>query len=159
MAYIDDEIVITDRTQDDVIHWEQLRNKVIEQTATDAELTEWLTMELRGCLNYKDFNRWGRILNYLATQGIQVVYPTIPKTDWEVNDDISQDELDKLFANLQVVRNITGTPRQTPQVPTEIKDYNDANTIETILKVGNETIVNTQLGWKYCGDVYAGNTY
>lgn len=153
------DFLITDRTADDVRYWQELRDKVINDTATDEELAEWLTMELKGCLNYKDFNRINTILNYLRTKGIQVVYPTEPKTDWEINDEVTQTEINNFLANIQVIRNIKGTPSASPQVPSAITDYNDMNDIETILLIGDETLHNTQLAWKYSGEINSGGSY
>lgn len=151
---------ITDRTINDVNEWYELRTKVINDTATEDELIRWLLMEeIRGCLNYKDFNRWGTLLKFLAKKGIQIAYPTVPKTNWKVNDNITHSDITELLANVRVVRNLTGVPHSTPQVPSSIMDYRDANAIETILKVGYETIINTQLGFRYCGEIYSGNTY
>lgn len=150
---------ITDRTQEDIAEWEELRQKVISQTATEDEFSAWLNMSLRGCLNYKDFNRYGRILIYLAQIATQIRYPYTPKINWRINDNITSEEVNKLLSNIQTIRDLTGNPPQTPQVPTEIKDYNDANDIERILAVGNQTIINTQLGFRYCGDTYAGGAY
>lgn len=71
--------MVTDRTIDDVIDWETLRNKIINQTATASEIAEWKTYEMRGCLNHTDFNRYGKVLKYLAVSANQITYPYPPK--------------------------------------------------------------------------------
>lgn len=58
-----------------------------------------------------------------------------------------------------MIRNLTGIPTPTPQVPTAIVGFGDVNAIEEILVTGEETIHNTQLGFRYCGEIYSNGSY
>lgn len=49
--------LVTDRKQSDVAYVKQLIAKIVEGTATEAELAEWDSFTLKGSYNYTDLNR------------------------------------------------------------------------------------------------------
>lgn len=62
MSIIDE--LITDRTQSDVTHWQELHDKGWAGM-TDEEKAEWNTASMKGAYNYTDLNRVTEAMDYL----------------------------------------------------------------------------------------------
>lgn len=62
MSIIDE--LITDRTQSDVTHWQELHDKGWAGM-TDDEKAEWSTAAMKGAYNYTDLNRVTEAMDYL----------------------------------------------------------------------------------------------
>lgn len=62
MSIIDE--LITDRTQSDVTHWQELHGKGWAGM-TDDEKAEWSTAAMKGAYNYTDLNRVTETMDYL----------------------------------------------------------------------------------------------
>lgn len=60
--------LVTDRKQSDVAYVKQLISKIVEGTATEAELAEWKSFTLKGSYNYTDFNRVNAAMEQLKAQ-------------------------------------------------------------------------------------------
>ena len=73
--------LITDRTQADVTHWQELHDKGWAGM-TDEEKAEWNTAAMKGAYNYTDLNRVTEAMDYLnnlfAGYGYNTGYKKIP---------------------------------------------------------------------------------
>ena len=153
--------LIYDRTSSDVARIETLRKKVKNNTATTAELSEWLT-SLKGAYNYTDLNRVGEAIKTLATllNDYGYVNSIEPKTDWEVGDKPNQAQMQKYLADLQALKDTYYVYSTTPQVPTDMVSltYEEANNIEKILADIENVIKNMEKNFIHCGVANCGQT-
>lgn len=129
--------LITDRTPADVQARAQLQEKVMTQTATEAELTQWLT-DLKGAYNDSDLNRVGEAITFLldyfngmnntitttrdqygvATDSLWYfdfpVPDLAPKTDWTQQDIPNADQMAEYLDNVDAVTNIMPINKDLP---------------------------------------------
>jgi hypothetical protein len=150
--------LISDRTSSDVAQIETLRKKVKNNTATAAELSEWLT-SLKGAYNYTDLNRVGEAIKTLAAllNGYGYINSIEPKTDWEVGDKPNQEQMEKYLSDLQKLKDTYYVYPTTPQVPDDMVslNYEEANNIEKIL-VDIEEIMNKMVAvYRYSNTFYS----
>lgn len=73
MSIIDE--LITDRTQSDVTHWQELHDKGWAGM-TDEEKAEWNTASMKGAYNYTDLNRVTEAMDYLNDLFAEYGYST-----------------------------------------------------------------------------------
>lgn len=188
MSIIDD--LVYDRTQADVDRVKELTKKMqqgvqsavipanvlvadinqttlAKQVLTESDVAEWKA-GMKGAWNYKDINRVGEAVEYLAQR-----YAAIPdeieeyrvnksvgessdfsvpytpgdisvtaKKNWTVADIMSKAAAKTFLEDLIMVRKQLTLPSDTPLVPTNLDgmDYNTANDIEKMLSVINTTL-------------------
>lgn len=154
--------LVTDRTEADYRHWEELRNKGF-LNMTDAERAEWLTGNMKGAYNKGDLNRVGEALNYLHDKLNEAGYITYPltftaKTNWTVASIPTADDLTYYLKCVSNIRKALTLFANTPPAPTDTGalSIDEANNIEKIL-IDVELLINNMLSARYfCGDLYAG---
>ena len=154
--------LVTDRTEADYKHWEELRNKGF-LNMTDAERAEWLAGNMKGAYNKGDLNRVGEALNYLHDRLNAAGYITYPltfkaKTNWTVASIPTADDLTYYLKCVSNIRGALTLFANTPPAPTDTGalSIEEANNIEKIL-IDVETLINNMLSARYfCGDLYAG---
>lgn len=143
--------LITDRTQADVIRAKELNKKVydafaamaaaavdtdsliepmdiIEATLTPEEFSEWKS-GLKGAYNYMDLNRVESAVADIANLWIPGLDT---KTDWTMQDEITQAEMMRYLSNIQRIRSEAGSSANIP-VNMNRFDYVSANNIEQVL--------------------------
>ena len=154
--------LVTDRTEADYRHWEELRNKGF-LNMTDEERAEWLTGNMKGSYNKGDLNRVGECLNFLHDKLNEAGYITYPltftaKTNWTVASIPTADDLTYYLKCVSNIRKALTLFANTPPAPTDTGtlSIDEANNIEKIL-IDVETLINNMLSARYfCGDLYAG---
>jgi len=156
------DILIFDRTQEDITHRNELHDKIANNLASATELAEWLNDNQRGSYNYTDLNRVGYLLNIVqqmsANIGIIYTYPHTVKTDYTRNDKLSSTNIAQLLANVAVVKNVYSAFIPTT-LPTAIKTLDDANKIEYILYSTKSIFEGEESSRTYSGDRYSGGEY
>ena len=152
---------ITDRTQYDVLHWQQLRDKGLAGM-TEAEREEWHSGTMKGAYNVSDLNRVGLALNIIRDRLAAVGYlrpaAFTMREDWQTGDTFTAADLSYYLAAVRAVRNAVTLFKTTPAAPTDTGalDYKEANNIERILLDVNRTIDNLSAVFVYSGEFQSG---
>lgn len=154
--------LVTDRTEADYRHWEELRNKGF-LNMTYEERAEWLAGNMKGSYNKGDLNRVGECLNFLHDKLNEAGYITYPltftaKTNWTVASIPTADDLTYYLKCVSNIRKALTLFANTPPAPTDTGalSIDEANNIEKIL-IDVELLINNMLSARYfCGDLYAG---
>ena len=133
MSVID--TIITDRAQSDVDRAKQLAEKISAGTATQAEITEYLT-DLKGSYNASDLNRVGTACAYLyglLSDYGYIVTDYIPlRTDWALTDIPTQAQMSDYIQTVAALKAVLGAAQIIPASMEKI-NYQDANNIEKLL--------------------------
>ena len=156
MSVID--TLITDRTEQDVIAVKNLRQKILEGTATAEEITDFANNPQKGCYNCEDINRVLDAMVYLKS--------LLAEFGITVNITISTSHLGTtsipqyFAAYLQSIsnfRNAVPLPDTVPQAPSSIDyfTYKSANDIEEILKAVYDYAVSLNYIHKRSGSMTA----
>lgn len=152
--------LITDRTASDVSEAVSLAQKISTGNATEAEITEFLTV-MKGSYNYTDMNRVGQAVAYLrdrlrddAGTSVEVA----PKTDWANGDIPTTEQAAQYISDVKSIRAAFILPDGTPEAPDTLTGltYSQANAIETILYNLNTTIDALKITLITSGEVFAG---
>jgi hypothetical protein len=150
--------LITDRTARDVERWRYLHSKGWA-AMTDEEKAEWRTA-LKGAYNYTDMNRVESAVEYISHNLTEAGYFIDPevKTVWTVKDHPTKADMERYFANVELLRSILPMYPTTPKTPTTKKklDYLVANDVEQILSDVDRRINGIKQSWYYAGDVFSG---
>lgn len=183
MSIID--TLITDRTQADVDILNQLYAKPLDDwtdeevyfyqygtsealEATDGELydsdNELIVVGdgvVRGAYNADDLNRVGRAVRYLAEKLWRTSAVSIDvsaRQDWHITSIPTAGAMSTYLNDIKTIRNTIGAYSSTPAVPSSASKltYTSANNIEKILRDANERLDRTVEGWRYAGEIYAG---
>lgn len=150
--------LITNRTAQDVERWRLLHEKGYT-ALTEAEKAEW-DDAMRGAYNYVDMNRVETAVDFLKSRLAELdiyVYPEV-KTTWKVSDHPTKADMDRYFANVEMLRSVLPMYSSTPKTPTTRKkmDYLVANDVEQILSDVDRRIQGIKQAWYYAGDVFTG---
>ena len=159
--------LITDRSQDDVAYYEQLRAKYISRDITPEQKAEWIS-GLKGAYNASDANRVEgavaylqdainelpeNLIEYMQENGVapdalfQVPYEypisLETYTNWQRSEDDFRTAIDRYLGNIESLRGILDLPDNTPEVPADMQQmtYQEANDIETILLAVNNALI------------------
>lgn len=152
--------LITDRTASDVAEVVSLAQKISTGNATEAEITEFLTV-MKGSYNYTDMNRVGQAVAYLrdrlrddAGTSVEVA----PKTDWANGDIPTTEQAAQYISDVKNIRAAFLLPEGTPEAPGTLTGltYSGANAIEEILYNLNRTIDALKITLITSGEVFAG---
>lgn len=152
---------ITDRTQYDVLHWQQLRDKG-HAAMTAAEREEWHSGTMKGAYNVSDLNRVGLALNRIRDRlaGAGYIHPAAfsMRENWNTGDTYTAADLSYYLAAVQKVRNAITQFRTTPAAPADsgALNYQEANNIEKILLDVNRIIDNLTAVFVYAGEFQSG---
>lgn len=155
------ENLITDRTQNDYIRWQTLRDKGLNNMTVE-ELDEW-TAGMKGAYNASDLNRVGEVLNYLHGRLKDAGYITYQttftaKTNWNIESIPTAEELTHYLKCVSNVREAMTQKRTTPPTPTDMGalNFEEANNIEKILLDIDELIKNMLAARHFLGELYSG---
>lgn len=122
---------ITDRTQTDVDRVNELHQKAVLGTWTDAEQAEWAA-GMKGALSYLDYNRIESGVSELASAlGASVSV----KTSWTVEGYMTASDASRWLVNVSNIRAKCSGPGSLPGTPTSMDSltFETMNQIETIL--------------------------
>lgn len=136
--------LITNRTQDDVTHWSDLRQAIIERTATDEQWREWLR-EMRGRYDIFTLNRVGQALIEVAALVTELYMPVSvsPKTNWTVSDIPTPAQMQHYLDDIEAIRSIVSAWDFVPSTPSTMNNltYQMANDIEEILLIVRDAVI------------------
>lgn len=152
--------LVTDRTQQDVDYVKQLIEKLLNDTATDAEKAEWDSFTLRGSYNYTDMNRVGAAVEYVALRLLECgtsVYVS-PKQDWSESDTPTYSQMERYRSDIVALRAALEAMPTTPQAPATMSNLTwvEANAIEKILQDTDILISKLEAAWFFSGDLLSG---
>lgn len=155
--------LITTRTLDDVIYQEDLRQAIINRTATVEQWREWLK-EMRGRNDVYTLNRVGRAMIEIAALVTELYAPVSvsPKINWMVSDIPTPAQMQHYLDDIEKIRlAVASVLVSLPPTPTSMNNftYQLANNVEEILlqaKLFVEQIRNifAQSGIYQSGSVY-----
>ena len=152
--------LVTDRTQQDVDYVRQLIDKLLNDTATDAEKAEWDSFTLKGVYNYTDLNRVGAAVERIARLFIEcgMSVDVSPKQDWSESDIPTVIQMEQYLYDVASLRDILPTMPTTPQVPATMSNlaWSEANAIEKILQDIYTLISNLKAALFFSGDLFSG---
>lgn len=154
--------LIYDRTLADVEHRNELKNAIQNGTATQSEIAEWNKAELKGAYNYTDLNRIGILLQYIQTEGANkgfiITYPYTIYTNYTTASLLTVSDVTKLLQNVATVKT-TFAQWIATQVPSAIKNYEQANAIESILHQVESIYEGTEMAYRYSDEFYSGGDF
>lgn len=149
--------LITDRTQSDVSLVLKLKNKGFAEMTTE-EKTEYLA-GMKGAYKASDLNRVGEAVAFLRDELIGQGYavPVNPKTDWKDSDIPTTAHMAAYISDIALLRGIVDLPNPPP-VPDDMDGLTvtDANNIEQILILLDESMRRAAQAWFYSGDLFSG---
>ena len=152
--------LVTDRTQQDVDYVRQLIDKLLNDTATDAEKAEWDSFTLKGSYNYTDLNRVGAAVAYVAGRLLEcgTSADVSPKQDWLESDTPTYSQMERYRSNIVALRTALAAMPTTPQAPATMSNLTwvEANAIEKILQDTDVLISNLEAAWFFSGDLFSG---
>ena len=156
MSVID--TLVTDRTEADVSHYSELRDKGWAEMTT-AEKAEWVA-GMKGAYNASDLNRVASAMAYLSQRFASAGYsvPVSSPTDWANGDIPRKDDLDTYLDDLRRIRAALAVMDTTPSAPGSM-DYltwAKANDIEKILVDVDDALGRLLLSPFYSGEIYSG---
>ena len=151
MSVID--TLVTDRTEADVSHYSELRDKGWAEMTT-AEKAEWVA-GMKGAYNASDLNRVASAMAYLSQRFASAGYsvPVSSPTDWANGDIPTKGDMDTYLDDLRRIRAALAVMDTTPSAPGSM-DYltwAKANDIEKILADVDDLLTKiagtVDLGW------------
>lgn len=152
--------LVTDRTQQDVDYVRQLIDKLLNDTATDAEKAEWDSFTLKGSYNYTDMNRVGAAVEYVALRLLEcgTSVDVSPKQDWSEWDTPTYSQMERYRSDIVALRTALAAMPTTPQAPATMSNLTwvEANAIEKILQDTDVLISNLEAAWFFSGDLFSG---
>lgn len=149
-------VLITDRTADDVKKIKDLMQKGVSKMTLE-ELSEWLT-GMKGSYNALDLNRVGEAVLYV-TERLKLagwhIEPVV-KTNWLITDFPTTSEMQRYLDNIKLLR--SALPTGLPDVPVDMNKltYEEANIIERILVMLDESVTNIMQNVYYSNEIYSG---
>ena len=150
----------TDRTQQDVDYVRQLIEKLLNDTATDAEKAEWDSFTLKGAYNYTDLNRVGAAVAYVAGRLLEcgTSADVSPKQDWSESDTPTYSQMERYRSDIVALRTALAAMPTTPQAPATMSNLTwvEANAIEKILQDTDVLISQLEAAWFFSGDLFSG---
>lgn len=153
--------LVTDRTQSDVQRVRSVAAKIINGTASAAEIAEWNAANMKGAYNYTDLNRVTAAIDALKTTLNGYGYEVEglrPVRVWYETDIPTPDLMAEYLANVSAIRSVLDMLPTTPAVPTDMEQLttDKANAIERIFADINTLIQNMIAAWFYSGEIYSG---
>lgn len=147
--------MITDRTGTDVTTAATLRTKIQSgQSLTDSEKTAFE----RGACTITMINRVENAQKSLSDLLNKYKYTVniSNKTNWTNGEIFNNANYMRLLQNLRALRNAFYTYNTTPNTPTYIYGYEEANNIEKILVDINSMIESMESNFRECDTFYCG---
>ena len=151
---------ITDRSLSDVEDVKVLAEAIKAGTATEEQIRQYLDVNHKGAYTYRDMNRVEDAVHYVATRlyeyGYLRTFP--PIRQWTVADKPNQQDFQRYFGNVAMIRRAIAVWANTPEVPDSMVgfDVNKANALEQILVDVDQILNYMQDAWFFAGDLYLG---
>ena len=151
--------MITDRTEQDVARWKELRDKGYAGM-TAAERSEW-NYAMKGCYSHKDMNRVESAVEALSNKLVTLGYLSAPlsvKTSWSWGSVLFEDDMTRYLGNIATLRKSLPVYRTTPAAPTidQPFTYERANDIEKILIDLDQILTTLSQSVIYAGEKMSG---
>jgi hypothetical protein len=150
--------LITDRTLDDVLLWNQLRRKNFSDMTPDEQ--QQFLSNLKGAYNYTDLNRVATAVEELTTmlQSERYDINTIIKKDWQIGNIPSFADLETLIDNVKLIKEKFDSFGATPIPPDNMYKltFSEANIIEQVLLLVYQMINQTLADVVYSNEVNSG---
>lgn len=154
--------LITDRTRADADRARYLRGLWDEDgfNGTAAELAEWMA-GLKGAYNAADLNRVESAVAYLRDRLSDECGTAVDvqiKLDWHREDKPRISDAETYLGNIRKLRAALTLPTETPELPTDMIElwWYEANDMERVLEIVDETITKIRAAWLYSGELYGG---
>jgi len=156
-------VLINDRTQDDVIYWSDLRQMIINRTATLEQWQEWRT-GTKGSYNATDLNRVGIAIREIGNIITELYVPVSvnPKTNWTISDIPTPAQMQNYLNDIGTIRNSVATiVTYMPSTPTSMDylTYELANDIEQILLDAIDFVEQIRAIFLQCGNAWSGDNF
>lgn len=154
--------LVTDRQLIDVAKVSTLAVAINAGTATDAELAEWNSLQLKGAYNCTDLNRVqsavSALYEWFSNAGYKVNGYAAVEHVWSESDRPTPTDMEQYLANVEALRNMITAMSTTPSTPSTMENltYVEANAIEQILLDIDYLIRCMADSWFYSGDLYSG---
>lgn len=148
--------LIYNRQSQDITTAKNITSKVKNnQTLTEIE-QRLFDAGLKGCYNISDLNRVESCCRDLSDKLNECGYYNniVTKTNWELGDIVSLEELNRVKNNLQTLKDTYAVLSTTPQVPSTSRtkiNYVEANDMEKILSDIEKLIGYMQQNYIYGG--------
>lgn len=150
--------LVTDRTANDVLRWNELRAKGYA-AMSDAERAEW-NLGMKGAYNATDLNRVGIAVQTLAARFVEYGYrvEVSPKTDWKIGDIPGNAQMQRYLDDISALKAVLELAADTPQLPNsmELLTWSRANDIEKILEIVEATLNRMITSMWYSGEIGCG---
>ena len=154
------ENLITDRALSDVDAVKGLAEAIKAGTATEEQVRQYLDVNHKGAYTYRDMNRVEDAVYYVATRLHEYGYlHTLPPIrQWTVADKPNQQDFQRYFGNVAVIRQAIAVWANTPEVPDTVVgfDVNQANALEQILVDVDQILNYIKDAWFFSGDLILG---
>lgn len=139
--------LIFDRASADIDRVKTLTRKMIDNTATESERTEWLSGTMKGAYNAGDLNRVGGAVEYLTGMLHELGYSSIevaPKLDWTKKDIPTQAQMARYIADIHTLRSCIPYVSKDAPEDAEKLSFQEANNIEEILNTLERVLLAMQ---------------
>ena len=127
---------------------------------TDRTQADVNARNAKGTYNASDLNRVGAAVEYIVKRlySIGYVVNVYPRTDWKSEDFPNASDAKACLSNISALRNVLVMPEETPSVPVDMNGftYSEANNIEQILKIIEDSINRMVDANIYCGEFCGG---
>lgn len=149
--------LITDRSEVDVAYFRKLSDKVKNNIANAEEIAQYLK-GLKGTYTADDLNRVGAAVEFVAAALTAAGYAFVPtlRTDWTDADYFYPADLQEYLANIEGLRSTLAVWQETPETPTELKTYQQANDLEKIIEDVYQAYLNMAAAYFYLDELYMG---
>ena len=115
--------------------------------------------DLKGCLNLADLNRIEGNIAYLAETMEQFSYtPNIRGKHWEKADMPTQNDMERILANIRSLISAFYSPDNPPALPTTMLSISNINNIEENLYLIKQLLDCMQSSFKKVGTIKSGST-
>lgn len=149
--------LITDRTHDDVVRWQELRSKGFA-AMTAEEQEEWLLGPRGAYTPHIDMNRVANAIRFIvqlfALANIRV--DVVAKNDWTYADIPTPTDLENYLQDVRTLRDAVSLNGYA--LPSSMRNltYIGANDIEKMLQYVTAEVERLRETWWYCSEIYCG---
>lgn len=152
------ENLITDRVLSDVDAVKVLAEAIKTGTATEEQVRQYLDVNHKGAYTYRDMNRVEDAVHYVATRLHEYGYlrTLLPIRQWTVADKPNQQDFERYFGNVAMIRKAIAVWASTPEAPDSVVEFdvNKANALEQILVDVDQILNYMKDAWFFAGDLY-----
>lgn len=151
--------MITDRTEADVQKAKAYRNYLIAGAEVPSDFNRVMARGTCNSTMLKRINQQLTVIKFWLTRLGYSIDITIPNRDWDdVNEIFDRQSYEQVFTNTHNAKDSFWVYPDTPEIPTYLFGWKEANAIEKVLedieKVKNDMVYN----YKYCGTIESGES-